>query len=107
LPLNPGLDTAKRLKCLKRAENVTMTKAQPIEGELIPAQTGGMRQSRHLRLTSARALRRELAAVYAQFRNGALSSEQTKTSVYVLRTLGEMLRLDEIESRLAALEQKQ
>jgi hypothetical protein len=87
--------------------NDTTKDTQPLEGELIPAKAAGMRQSRHLRLTTARALRRELAAVYAAFRRGDLSSEQTKTSVYVLRTLGEMLRLDEIESRLAALEQKQ
>ena len=56
------------------------------------------------RLATAGGVRRELASVYAQFRRGEITGDEAKASTYILRTVGEMIRLDEVEARLNALE---
>jgi hypothetical protein len=76
--------------------------AQALEGELIVA-TGGI-YKRKPSLGTARGIRRELASVYLEFRRGELDTDQTKTATYVLRTLLEAVRTDEIEQRLIQLE---
>lgn len=75
---------------------------QLIEGELLPAKPGGY--VRKPSLGTARGVRRELAAVYLEFRRGELDTEQTKTAGFVLRCLLEAIRTDEIERRLIELE---
>jgi hypothetical protein len=59
---------------------------------------------KRVRLTDARGVRRELAALYAEFRNGAVDAEQAKTGGFLLRCLLESIRCDELETRLAKLE---
>jgi hypothetical protein len=62
-------------------------------------------RKRTFRLTNARAVRRELAVVYAELRNGELCVEDAKAAAHVLRCIAECLRLDEFESRLDELEE--
>lgn len=59
---------------------------------------------RQFRLTNARAIRRELAVLYADLRNGKIDSDLAKTGAYLLRTILEALRTDEIEARIDELE---
>ncbi|MDD2743772.1 MAG: hypothetical protein PHV02_16015 [Rhodocyclaceae bacterium] len=73
------------------------------EGEFIPANPGGY--VRKPSLGTARGIRRELAQTYLEFRRGQIDAEQTKTATFVLRTLLEAVKLDEIERRLIELEQ--
>lgn len=75
---------------------------QPLDGEYLPADQGG--KLRRFRLTDARGVRRELAAVYAQLRNGQIDVEKAKACGFLLRCLLESIRTDEIESRLSLLE---
>lgn len=61
-------------------------------------------KDRRFRLTDARGVRRELSALYAEFRNGKIDGESARTAGFLLRTLLESIRVDEIERRLEALE---
>jgi hypothetical protein len=79
---------------------------QALEGELILASKTPVKRKR-FRLTTARGIRRELAGVYDQFRNGDIDSDTAKTATYILRTCGELLRLDEIEQRITQLENRE
>ncbi len=75
----------------------------PTEGatkNVIPAPP----KPRQYRLTNARAIRRELAVLYAELRNGEIDSDMAKTGAYLLRTILEALRTDEIEIRIDELE---
>lgn len=76
---------------------------QMLEGELLPAKRGGF--IRRPSLGTARGVRRELAAVYLEFRRGGLDTEQAKTAGFLLRCLLESIRTDEIERRLCLLEE--
>lgn len=75
----------------------------PIKGQWLPAMDGNPKR-RRFRLTDARGVRRELAALYAEFRNGEIDSETVKASGFLLRCLLESIRTDEIEQRLTDLE---
>ncbi|TSE29339.1 hypothetical protein LCC91_05355 [Tepidimonas taiwanensis] len=57
-------------------------------------------------LTNARGIRRELAAVYGEFRRGSIDAKTATTAGFLLRTLLEATRVDELEERLTALEEK-
>lgn len=57
-------------------------------------------------LGTARGIRRELAAVYLELRRGAIDLETAKASGFLLRTLLEAVRTDEIERRIDALENR-
>lgn len=61
---------------------------------------------RRFRLTDARGVRRELAALYAELRNGEIKLHTAKAAGFLLRCLLESIRTDEIEHRLAELERK-
>jgi len=63
-----------------------------------------MAKTRRFRLTDARGCRRELAALYAELRNGKVTDEHARAAAYVLRAVLESLRVDELEERLVALE---
>lgn len=81
---------------------------QAIEGEHIPASPGGaMPKRRRFRLTDARGVRRELAALYAEMRNGEIDIDTAKAGGFILRCLLESIRTDEIDQRLTELESKQ
>jgi hypothetical protein len=77
---------------------------QVIEGTVIPFVQPPAPKTRRFRLTSARGIRRELSAVYHEFRNGELSADDARTAGFILRTLLESVRVDELESRILALE---
>ena len=77
---------------------------QILDGELLPAKRGGF--IRRPSLGNARGIRRELAACYLEFRRGDLDTEQAKTAGFLLRCLLESIRTDEIERRLAELEER-
>jgi len=78
--------------------------AQTIEGQYLPANPGGVPKRRRFRLTDARGVRRELAALYADFRNGEIDPNQARAAGYLLHCLLESIRTDEIERRLSDLE---
>jgi hypothetical protein len=61
-------------------------------------------KKKRFRLTDARGCRRELASLYAEYRNGKITGETAKTSAYIVRALLEALRIDELEARLTTLE---
>jgi hypothetical protein len=77
---------------------------QALVGELIPFAPPPVPKVRRFRLTSARGIRRELAAIYTELRNGELDNETARTAAFILRCTLESIRTDEIESRLTALE---
>lgn len=79
---------------------------QVIAGEWIPAMAGGAPKRRRFRLTNARGVRRELAALYAELRNGETDLDTAKAGGFLLRCLLESIRTDEIEQRITELERK-
>lgn len=76
--------------------------SQTIEGELILASGGVFK--RKPSLGTARGIRRELASVYLEFRRGDIEADTAKTCGFILRTLLEAVRTDELESRITELE---
>lgn len=86
--------------------NGNQMNAQAIEGQLLPANPGGAPKRRRFRLTDARGVRRELAALYADFRNNVIDPNQARAAGYLLHCLLESIRTDEIEQRLTELERK-
>lgn len=79
---------------------------QSVVGELISAGMPPVPKRRRFLLTSARGVRRELASLYAQLRNHDIDFDEARTGAFVLRCLLESLRIDEIEQRLTALEDR-
>jgi hypothetical protein len=71
--------------------------------EVFPNRRG---YSRRPTLTTARGIRKELAATYLEFRRGEIDEPHAKTAAFLLRTMLEALAASEIESRLAVLEGK-
>lgn len=61
---------------------------------------------RRFRLTDARGVRRELAALYAELRNGEVDTTVAKVGATVLRAIMEAVELSDVETRLQALEAK-
>lgn len=88
----------------KRRLTGTSEPLQVIEGVVLPFAPPLSPKVRRFRLTSARGIRRELSSVYHEFRNGELSADDARTAGFILRTLLESVRIDELESRIAALE---
>lgn len=81
------------------------TDGEPMEGEYLPAPTTAAAiKRRRFRLTDARGVRRELAALYAEMRNGEIDTDTAKAGGFLLRCLLESIRTDEIEQRLNQLE---
>ena len=77
--------------------NVQVIDALP-QGEVV----GGFR--RRPSLGTARGIRRELAATYMELRRGDIDIETAKAAGFILRTLLECIRVDELERRIEALE---
>lgn len=77
--------------------------SQVIEGELIPANKPPL-SSKRIRLTTARDVRRELHRLYDGVLRGEIDTDTGRTGGFLLRTLLESIRIDEIETRLTELE---
>lgn len=75
---------------------------QLLEGEHIPGFKGGM--PKRLRLSTARDVRRELHRLYSLLMAGELDTDTARTGGFLLRTMLESIRTDELETRLTALE---
>lgn len=88
------------------SRNGNLDDGQSIEGEYLPAVPVPPKR-RRFRLTDARGVRRELAGLYAELRNGELDLNTAKAAAFILRCLLESIRTDEIESRLQAIEKRQ
>jgi hypothetical protein len=71
--------------------------------EVFPNRRG---YSRRPTLTTARGIRKELAATYLEFRRGEIDEPHAKTATFILRTALEAVAATEIEARLDALEGK-
>lgn len=56
------------------------------------------------RLATAADIRREMAALYRDARGGRLAVDDASRFAYILTQLAQMVRLDELEQRTAALE---
>lgn len=87
----------KDLPALKKA-------ADALEGEVISACRTGY--ARRPSLGTARGVRRELAALYLELRRGEIDEKHATSAAYLLKTILEAIRLDEIETRLARLEER-
>jgi hypothetical protein len=59
---------------------------------------------KRLRLSTARDVRRELHRLYGLLMAGELDNETARTGGFLLRTMLESIRTDELETRLAVLE---
>lgn len=82
-----------------------MTECKTLEGQYLPAPTGGaVSKRRRFRLTSARAVRKELSGLYHELRNAEIVESEARTGAFILRCLLESIRMDEMETRLTALE---
>jgi len=77
---------------------------QAIEGEILPANRAVY--ARRPSLGNARGVRRELAALYLELRRGEIDERHATSGAYLLRCILESIRIDEIEQRLTALEEK-
>ena len=75
-----------------------------IEGKHLPANPG--REPR-LRLGSIREVRRELVKVYAMAKSGKIATQDASRLVFMLQALAGMIKDDELESRILALEKAQ
>jgi hypothetical protein len=71
--------------------------------EVIPNRRG---YTRRPALTTARGIRKELAATYTEFRRGEIDEPHARTAAFLLRTMLEALAATEIEARVAVLEGK-
>jgi hypothetical protein len=80
--------------------------SQAIEGEVIPADCPLPVKGRRFTLNTARDVRRELANLYSRFQNGKIDADMARTGAFVLRTLLEGIRIDEIERRLVEIEER-
>lgn len=58
------------------------------------------------RLTSLKAVRREMGRVYTEARQGRLPTEEATRLTYILRCMREILEAELIEERVAALEKR-
>lgn len=81
----------------------------PESQELIPFQpvtATPTPQVRSSRLGTLRGVRRELARVYADARNGAVEASEATRLAYILTCLQKILEVESIEQRLDVLEQR-
>lgn len=65
----------------------------------------GTRDPKMPRLQTLRDAARELAAVYRQVKRGDLTEEAGRSRAYVLRSLGDLIEVADLEQRITMLEQ--
>jgi hypothetical protein len=82
-------------------------KGEVIEGQLVERPVLKLVPQPRLRipLRTVREIRRELARVYRDMRTNRIEDQQGTRLSYVLFTLGRLVELDDLETRLGALEQ--
>lgn len=84
---------------------MTMTKkksAKTIEGQLIIADPRP--KSERIRLGNIKDVRYEIAKVYREARAGLMPTQEATRLVYMLISLGNMIRDSELEERIVKLE---
>ena len=87
-----------------------MNTLEILDGEWLPPDKGGVpplvkeKKPRRVALGTARGIRRELACLYTDLMQGRIDTDAARTGGFLLRCTLESLRMDEIETRLAALE---
>ena len=74
------------------------------EVETLPPQKG---QRYRCKLDTLADVKREMAKVYRESRNGLLDYQDSTKAVWVLERIGKIIEVGEIEKRLEALEAKQ
>jgi len=84
--------------------NGNQDNTQVIEGEVIPA-TPTPGNSR-LRLSSIKDVRREMSTVYREARQGRIPAQEATRLVYMLVSIGNMIKDTELEERISALEKQ-
>lgn len=81
-------------------------RAQPLEGELLPAR-GTPPPARRIPLKTLRDVRREMSRVYGECRRGTLDVADGSKLTYMLSQVGRVIADHELEVRIAALEARQ
>lgn len=76
---------------------------QAIEGEVITSNPTLPKPSRP-RLANIKDVRREIAAVYKEARTGVIPTQEATRLVYMLISLGNMIKDTELEERITKLE---
>ncbi len=74
-----------------------------IDGEVIPASPTPCKSTR-LRLGNIKDVRREMATIYKEARTGKIPTQEATRLVYILISLGNMIKDTELEERLTTLE---
>lgn len=64
----------------------------------------GSPKRRTFKLTTIRSVRREMASIYNEARNGRMSLDQACRFIYILSSLAKTIEASEVEDRIAALE---
>lgn len=86
-----------------RRRNSDEKKAQTIDGETgNPVPT----PPRRIDLSTLRDVRIELANVYRQIDAGAIESQDGSRRAYVLKTIGDIIEMAELEKRIETLEER-
>lgn len=80
--------------------------------ETIDASTGKPdgtpdKPKRRIDLSSLRDVRLELAVVYRQMDSGEIESQEGTRKAYVLKTIGDVIEMADLERRIAELEEQQ
>lgn len=71
-----------------------------------PADSTKKSVARRFSLRTSREVRGEIAKVYREFRTGAIDGGEARDAGYLLKILLDALRTDDLEARLAALEEQ-
>lgn len=77
-----------------------------VEGQVIPAKGAVAREPR-LRLGSIREVRRELVKIYTMAKQGQIATQDASRLTFMLQALSNMIKDDEFERRIEALEKAQ
>ena len=82
---------------------MTDKQQQAVEGELIVSNPTPSKSARP-RLANIKDVRREIAAVYKEARTGIIPTQEATRLVYMLISLGNMIKDSELEQRITELE---
>jgi hypothetical protein len=78
------------------------------EPETYDAATGSVDPTpRRIDLSTLRDIRLEMAAVYRRMNSGAIETAEGSKLVYVLRQIGDIIEMSDIERRIEAIEDRQ
>lgn len=86
-------------------KNGTARDSDKKAGQTIDAETGKpVPTPRRIDLSTLRDVRLELAAVYRKMDSGEIESQEGTRRAYVLKTIGEIIELSDLERRIKELE---